>query len=233
MLQDCLKLTLRNLFLGLSQRARHPSEQLHLLHGSLFNIKCTSFYCNYSRGNDFTDPIVPALAIPQEDSFPAPPSTDKTGEEAIQSLHGARAQTSAGKQSGLTNDVDISDANNPIPELTPDDLPKCPKCNGLLRPGVVWFGEPLPTDSIDYIDKWIESEPVDLMLVIGTSSRVYPAAEYVDTARGHGARVAVINIDPNDLAGGRSKGLTPRDWFFQGDASVIVPEILKPVIGDI
>lgn len=71
------------------------------------------------------------------------------------------------------------------------------------------------------------------MLVIGTSSRVYPAAEYVDTARGHGARVAVINIDPNDLAGRRSKGLTPRDWFFQGDASVIVPEILKPVIGDI
>lgn len=219
--------------LGLSQRANHPREQLHLLHGSLFDIKCTSFYCNYSRDNDFTDPIVPALGIPQNDSFPASSSTDKTGEEATKSLPGAMAQTSAGKQSGLTNEIDISDASNPIPNLTPDDLPKCPKCNGLLRPGVVWFGEPLPRDSIDYIDKWIESEPVDLMLVIGTSSRVYPAAEYVDTAREHGARVAVINIDPNDLAGRRSQGLTKRDWFFQGDANVIVPEILKTVIGDI
>lgn len=137
------------------------------------------------------------------------------------------AHTSAGQQSGLTDDVDISDASKPIPELTEDDLPKCPKCNGLLRPGVVWFGEPLPTDTIDYVDKWIESEPVDLMLVIGTSSRVYPAAGYVDKARDNGARVAVINLDPNDA------GLVHGDWFFQGDASVILPEILNPVIGDI
>lgn len=137
------------------------------------------------------------------------------------------AHTSAGQQSGLTNDVDISDTSNPIPELTADDLPKCPKCNGLLRPGVVWFGEALPTDTIDYVDKWIESEPVDLMLVIGTSSRVWPAAGYVDTARDNGARVAVINLDPNDA------GLVDGDWFFQGDASVILPEILKPVIGEI
>lgn len=137
------------------------------------------------------------------------------------------AHTSAGQQSGLTDYVDISDASNPIPELTEDDLPKCPKCNGLLRPGVVWFGERLPTDTIDYVDKWIESEPVDLMLVIGTSSRVYPAAGYVHTARDHGARVAVINLDPNDA------GVVDGDWFFQGDASVILPEILKPIIGDI
>lgn len=143
------------------------------------------------------------------------------------------AQAPAGKRSGLADEVDISDASHPIPELTPDDLPKCPKCNGLLRPGVVWFGEPLPTDAIDYVDKWIESEPVDLMLVVGTSSRVYPAAEYVDTARDHGARVAVINLDPNDVAGRHSKGLGEGDWFFQGDASVILPEILKPVIGEI
>lgn len=220
-------------FLGLSQRANHPLEQLHLLHGSLFNIKCTSFYCDYSLDNDFTDPIVPALDIPQKESSPTPSSTDKTGEEASKSLQGAMAQTSAGQQSGLAHKVDISDASNPIPELTPDDLPKCPKCNGLLRPGVIWFGEPLPTDTIDYVDKWIEAEPVDLMLVIGTSSRVYPAAGYVDLAREHGARVAVINLDPNDVSGRRSKGLAKGDWFFEGDASVILPEILKPVIGDI
>lgn len=142
-------------------------------------------------------------------------------------------QAPAGRQSGLGDSVDISDASNPIPELTADDLPKCPKCNGLLRPGVVWFGEALPTDTIKYVDNWIESEPVDLMLVIGTSSSVYPAAGYVDTARENGARVAVINLDPNDVSGRRSKGMGKGDWFFQGDASVIVPEILKSAIGEL
>lgn len=72
--------------------------------------------------------------------------------------------------------------------------------------------------------------PVDLMLVIGTSSRVWPAAGYVDEARDKGARVAVINMDPDDLPG---SGLDYGDWFFQGDAGVIVPEILKSVIGEI
>lgn len=83
------------------------------------------------------------------------------------------------------------------------------------------------------VDTWIEAAPqIDLMLVIGTSSRVWPAAGYVDTAREKGARVAVINMDPQDIPG-RAGGLDPGDWFFQGDAGVIVPEILKSVIGDI
>jgi len=196
-------------------------EQLKLLHGSLFDTKCTSFYCDYTATNDFTDPIVPALGIPQKKSFPAASGDDDTSEAA-----------SVGQLPGLA-EVDISDTNNPLAELSVDDLPKCPKCNSLLRPGVVWFGEPLPGDTIDYIDKWIESEPVDLMLVIGTSSRVYPAAGYTDLARKHGARVAVINMDPNDVSGRHSKGMGKGDWFFQGDASVIVPEILKSVIGEI
>jgi NAD-dependent SIR2 family protein deacetylase len=98
---------------------------------------------------------------------------------------------------------------------------------------VVWFGEPLPGETLSYVDNWIESEPVDLMLVIGTSSRVYPAAGYTDEARRKGARVAVINMDPNDVAGRHSRPLGKGDWFFQGDASVIVPEILKSVIGEI
>ena len=47
---------------------------------------------------------------------------------------------------------------------------------GLLRPGVVWFGEPLPENTLQEIDAWIDQAKVDLMLVIGTTARVYPAA---------------------------------------------------------
>lgn len=203
--------------LGLSQRANHPPEQLHLLHGSLFTIKCTSFYCNYVSENDFTDPVVPALAIPQNRPEPIPSTEDKTGKEAAQALQNALGLEDS-------DDLDISDEQVPLPALPIEVLPHCPKCKeGLLRPGVVWFGEPLPTQALGEVDGFLKAGPVDLILVIGTSSKVYPAAGYVDEARAKGARVAVVNMDSNDV--GRS-GLKKGDWLFQGDAGVIVPEIL-------
>ncbi|RHZ53408.1 hypothetical protein CDV55_103214 [Aspergillus turcosus] len=209
---------------GLSQRANHPSEQLHLLHGSLFTVKCTSFYCNYLREDDFTDPIVPALAIPKGVPDLSPSAEDKTGEEASKALSNALRMEEE-------KELDISDENVPLPALSLDVLPHCPECKeGLLRPGVVWFGESLPLHTLEMVDNWLHSGPVDLILVIGTSARVYPAAGYVDKARARGARVAVVNMDRNDVG---NSGLKKGDWFFQGDAGVIVPEILKGVIGDI
>ncbi|KAJ5090149.1 SIR2 family histone deacetylase [Penicillium argentinense] len=198
---------------GLSQRALHPSEQLHLLHGSLFNVKCTSFFCRYTRKDDFTDPIAPSLAIPKKSSLV------KTDED--------QGETGTKQIEESDEEIDISDIGHHLPDIPVKDLPQCPECNGLLRPGVVWFGEPLPSKTLKTVDEWIESDPVDLMLVIGTSSSVYPAAGYTDIARAHGARIAVINMEQS------VKTLGENDWFFQGDASVVVPEILKSVIGDI
>lgn len=129
-------------------------------------------------------------------------------------------------------ELDISDDRIEIPDLDPKDLPRCPKCgDGLLRPGVVWFNERLPTKVLGQIKDWINKpEKIDLILVIGTSARVYPAATYIDEAREKGAKVAVINMSRADEPSG---GLEKGDWFFQGDASVILPEILKGEIGRI
>ncbi|CAE6996193.1 hypothetical protein CFE70_000263 [Pyrenophora teres f. teres 0-1] len=193
---------------GLSPRAQHPIDKLKLLHGSLFDVKCSDFFCKYVERNNYTDPIVPALAIPSDDS-------DPTTTSAL-----------------AARELDISDINVAIPELDYSHLPHCPACKtGLLRPGVVWFGEALPKDVMEDVDDFIsEDRAVDLIMVIGTSARVYPAAGYVDQARMKGARVAVINMDPEDIPAG---GLYDGDWFFQGDAARIVPELLKSVIGEI
>lgn len=131
---------------------------------------------------------------------------------------------------GAKRELDISDDRVDIPSLGAEDLPQCPKCgNGLLRPGVVWFGETLPKQTMETIDKFIEeAQKIDLILVIGTSSKVYPAAGYVDVARTMGAKVAVINMDKGDAP---AQGLRDGDWFFEGDAGVILPEILKGEIG--
>ncbi|KAI9712695.1 MAG: hypothetical protein M1820_001316 [Bogoriella megaspora] len=204
---------------GLSQRAQHPREQLQLLHGSLFDVKCNAFFCNYTEQDNFTDPIVPALAIPTEDDL------DPTSNEARKAVSDALHAKADAK------DLDISNIDVKLPDLAIRDLPHCPQCKtGLLRPGVVWFGEMLPEKVLGTVDEYFSSpEDIDLIMVIGTSARVYPAASYVDDAREKGARVAVINTDPNDAP---ASGLTEDDWFFAGDAAQIVPELLKAVIGE-
>lgn len=141
-------------------------------------------------------------------------------------MNGAGSTHQTGKE------LDISDDRVEIPELDAKDLPHCPKCgSGLLRPGVVWFGEMLPEKVINEIDDFIkEPRKIDLILVIGTSAKVYPAAGYIDQARAKGARVAVINMDRADTGRG---GLQDEDWFFEGDAGVLVPELFESEIGDI
>ena len=138
----------------------------------------------------------------------------------------------AGSKHQQANELDISDDRIEIPELNTEDLPQCPKCRkGLLRPGVVWFGEMLPGKVIDDIDTFLkQSRKIDLILVVGTSAKVYPAAGYIEKARAKGARVAVVNMDKADTGSG---GLKRGDWFFEGDAAVLLPELLKSEIGNI
>jgi NAD-dependent deacetylase len=78
-----------------------------------------------------------------------------------------------------------------VGEVGEVDPPECPSCGSPIRPGVVWFGESLPHDAIK--GAWAATEQCDVMLVIGTSSVVYPAAELPHLARAHGAAVVEIN----------------------------------------
>lgn len=212
---------------GLSQRADHPKSQLKLLHGNLFDIKCSGFDCDYTEKDNYLDPLVPGLAIPTDGPQPEPGAT---AAQAADNLLGAMTHAIESRR-----ELDIADASVPIPRLEEHDLPHCPKCNELLRPGIVWFSESLPPNTLREVDQWIEKEEkIDLMLVIGTSARVYPAAGYIDEARDKGARVAVINMDRGDLVPeGGALDLTDQDWFFVGDAAQVLPEIFKSVIGDI
>ena len=166
------------------------------------------------------------MAIPKGAAQPAPIGTAQSGQAATDSLSQALFDES--------KELDISNDKVELAHVETKDLPQCPKCGtGLLRPGIVWFNEVLPKDTLDEVAQFIkESHKIDIMMVIGTGAKVWPAAGYVDEAREKGARVAVINMSLEDIPGGRY-GLQRGDWFFQGDASVIIPAILKGEIGDI
>ena len=99
-------------------------------------------------------------------------------------------------------------------------LPSCARCGSLLRPHIVWFGESLFRDDLDCCSKALTR--CDILLVIGTSGIVYPAAGFASVAKEAGAFVAEINPDS-----------TPQsslvDVSLQGRAKDLVPLLFEPI----
>lgn len=77
-------------------------------------------------------------------------------------------------------------------------LPTCEQCGGLLRPGVVWFGESLSRDVWQQAD--YAARECGALLVIGTSAQVHPAAALAWIAHNSGARVMEVNLEPTPAA---------------------------------
>ncbi len=75
--------------------------------------------------------------------------------------------------------------------------PSCGECGNPLRPGVVWFGEALPLRAFDAAQRAAAS--CSVMLVVGTSGAVWPAAGLAGTAREQGARVIIVNPAPSEI----------------------------------
>ncbi len=99
-------------------------------------------------------------------------------------------------------------------------LPKIPPhcaCGGLARPGVVWFGEPLPEGMMKEAEHAVESAQV--FLVVGTSAVVYPAAGLIPFAKHAGAKVIEVNTEPTPFSG-------EVDCTIQGTAGEILPQLV-------
>lgn len=108
-------------------------------------------------------------------------------------------------------------------EITPNRdvpiaiLPECSTCQGLLRPHIVWFGESL--DPEDLQKSFDALRTCEILLIIGTSGVVYPAASFGPVAKDNGAFVAELNLDPtpnSDLV----------DVAIQGRAKDLVPQLI-------
>lgn len=128
---------------------------------------------------------------------------ERAGSQQVIHLHGslfaprclacARAYTEAEAET-----VELTMAAEPDRPIQP---PKCTSCGGLIRPGVVWFGEELPTR------EWAQAvdrvRDADLLLVIGTSGRVYPAASLPEIVEQNGRPVWIIDPDEGLAKGSR------------------------------
>jgi len=97
-------------------------------------------------------------------------------------------------------------------------LPRCPACDKLARPGVVWFGEQLNPNTWAAAERAASSS--DVFLVVGTSAMVYPAAGLAPLARSAGAKVIEVNIEATPMSGLVDCALT-------GRAGEILPAIVS------
>jgi NAD-dependent deacetylase len=70
-------------------------------------------------------------------------------------------------------------------------MPKCPRCGGVLKPAITFFGESLPMEALR--DAGAEAQQADLMLILGTSLTVYPAASLPDYTLRNGGQIIIVN----------------------------------------
>lgn len=116
------------------------------------------------------------------------------------------------------------DAHYTIGEVSLEVLPPlCAKCGSLLKPDFVFFGEGIPEHA--YAGSVEASEKAKVMVVIGTTGEVYPAAAMVSIAKSHGAKIIEINLEPS--------AFTDRytDIFIGGKAGEVLPEVVRLVMG--
>jgi NAD-dependent deacetylase len=98
--------------------------------------------------------------------------------------------------------------------------PSCLVCGGLVRPDVVWFGEGLPAQTSNRA--WLASERCEVMLVVGTSAVVYPAAQLPFVAKQHDAAVIDVNPQPTPIS-------QIADLFLQGRSGEVLPQVVERV----
>ena len=138
----------------------------------------------------------------------------------VDGLHARAGSRDVLELHGNITRVKCFDEDLPVEEWADTEaVPVCPRCGGLLRPDVVWFGEMLPDDLLRRARE--AAERCDLFLSVGTSNVVEPAASLPWTAAEHGATVVVVN--PTAEGQRTGPGIHP----LLGPAGVVLPALFQ------
>jgi NAD-dependent deacetylase len=140
---------------------------------------------------------------------------EKAGSQHITHLHGRLMDNKcSGICRGNPTRVDASTWRHD----KADAPPTCPYCGATIRPDVVWFEEMLPEDAL--ATAYAVCANADLMLVIGTSGMVVPAAYLPAYARAAGAKIIEINPYESELT-------RAVDLWIAAPSGEALPELLQ------
>lgn len=138
---------------------------------------------------------------------------ERAGSTPVHHLHGSLAD--------FWCDTCGSRYHGPLPDMPEPELEKMPpacECGGLIRPGIVWFGEQLPDEPWQAAVE--AAATADVLVVVGTSGIVYPAAGLPDVALVRGAIVVEVNPEPTPLSANATIAI-------RESASTALPKLLQ------
>jgi NAD-dependent deacetylase len=119
---------------------------------------------------------------------------ERAGSAPVHHLHGSLFEFRCAR-CGTPYTGALPEMPEPALEVEP---PVCPHCDSLIRPDIVWFGEPLPEEPWQ---RAVEAtQAADVMVVVGTSAVVYPAAGLADLALALGTAVIEVNPEVTPLS---------------------------------
>lgn len=143
---------------------------------------------------------------------------ERAGSQAVLHLHGSLAKAkcfACHRNAELTRDELAVPGDGALV-----DPPRCKRCNGKLRPGVVWYGEDLPPDVWKHAVALVNK--CDVLISVGTSGVVMPAARLPDLALESGA--TVLHINTVDVSMDQ-----PNEIMILGSAAEILPALVEMV----
>ena len=144
---------------------------------------------------------------------------------ATQNVDGLHRRAGSRRVITLHGDITRTLCSGPCGEATGWESdtrrpPRCPTCGAPLRPGVVWFGEMLPPGALEAAAEAVEA--ADLVLSVGTSSLVQPAASLPAVALERRIPVVEINPEPTPLLAA---------WRLEGTAATCLPALVEKALG--
>ena len=102
------------------------------------------------------------------------------------------------------------------------DVPRCPECDALMRPGVVWFGEQLDAHKIDIVEKFFAHDRCDYTIVIGTTATFGYIVDWALRASTGGGQLIEVNPEETPLS-------TFATQLFREPAAIAVPRLVAQI----
>jgi NAD-dependent deacetylase len=140
---------------------------------------------------------------------------ERAGSKSVIHLHGLIAENKCSAAClGEPTLIEVSS----LTQVRDDEPPRCPHCSAFVRPNVVWFGEMLPRDALAAAMQAVHS--TDVMVVVGTSGVVSPAADMPYQAKQRGAKIIEFNPFPSEI--------TPlADLWVEAPSGESLPRVLR------
>jgi len=102
-------------------------------------------------------------------------------------------------------------------------VPRCTKCNALMRPGVVWFGEPLPARETQRIENYLQRDSCGVVIVAGTTATFGYIIDWALRASHRGGELIEVNPEETPLSRFATR-------LVREPAAVALPRLIDPLL---